>query len=187
MKYQQSLLVVLPQANSKDASPSTQRSDSALHLLRDFRDGCAGLRMSLETANIVLRPRLENAARRFSRCRLFRRNFLCNCLLGHSDTPIGKSVYSHKTVSIKLKVILLQNSVCSQGNYILVTRAVRIAEFTTDKEPEHDIALELLCQDHVGTYALPFPCRRVTGHWRNQRTGQLIEVAIVGWRLWKRL
>jgi hypothetical protein len=68
----------------------------------------------------------------------------------------------------------------------LVTRAVRIAEFTTDKEPEPGIALELLCQDHVGTYALPFPCRRVAGQWRNQRTGQIIEVAIVGWRTWKR-
>ncbi len=67
----------------------------------------------------------------------------------------------------------------------MVTRAVRIAEFTTDKEPEVGIALELLCQDHNGTYALPFPCRRVVHEWHNQVTKEVIEAEIRGWSVWK--
>jgi hypothetical protein len=67
----------------------------------------------------------------------------------------------------------------------LVTRAVRIAEFTTDKEPVPGISLELLCQDHNGTYALPFPCLRVGREWHNQGTGEAIEAEILGWRVWK--
>ena len=67
----------------------------------------------------------------------------------------------------------------------MVTRAVRIAQFATDKEPESDSTLELLCEDHNGTYPLPFPCRRVGGEWLNQTTGQIIEAEIVGWRAWK--
>ena len=67
----------------------------------------------------------------------------------------------------------------------MVTRAVRIAEFTTDKEPEAGIALELLCQDHNGTYVLPFPSCRVGGAWYNQNTREIIEAEILGWRIWK--
>jgi hypothetical protein len=67
---------------------------------------------------------------------------------------------------------------------IVVTRAERIAEFTTDKEPEPGIPLELLCQDHNGTYALPFPCCRAEHDWRNQATGKSIEAEVLGWRVW---
>ncbi len=67
----------------------------------------------------------------------------------------------------------------------MVTRAVRIAEFTTGNEPEPGATLELLCQDHNGTYVLPFPCRRVGGEWHNQSTGEAIEAEILGWRVWK--
>lgn len=66
----------------------------------------------------------------------------------------------------------------------MVTREVRIAEFTTGKQPESNVALELLCQDHNGTYTLPFPCRRIDHEWRNQVTGEVIAAEILGWRIW---
>ncbi len=68
----------------------------------------------------------------------------------------------------------------------MATRDDRIARFTSDEEPEPDIALELLCEDHNGTYVLPFPCRRVGNEWWNQSTEQIIEAKIVGWRMWTR-
>jgi hypothetical protein len=67
----------------------------------------------------------------------------------------------------------------------MITRDERIAQFTTEEEPGSDIALELLCEDHRGTYALPFPCRHTGGEWFNQTTGEVLESEIVGWRVWK--
>ena len=40
----------------------------------------------------------------------------------------------------------------------------------------------MLCEDHVGTYLLPFLCRCTPEGFRNERTGELIERRIVGWR-----
>lgn len=40
----------------------------------------------------------------------------------------------------------------------------------------------LLCEDHNGTYVLPFPCRWADGAWRSTTTGSRIEVNVVGWR-----
>jgi hypothetical protein len=64
------------------------------------------------------------------------------------------------------------------------TRSQRIAEFTTNDEPPSGCEVELLCEDHVGTYLLPFPCRRDNGAWFNTRTGEELQAAILGWRLW---
>ncbi|MDR3448746.1 MAG: hypothetical protein P4M15_03175 [Alphaproteobacteria bacterium] len=68
----------------------------------------------------------------------------------------------------------------------MATRSERIAEFETDEEPSETEDVELLCEDHNGTYPLPFRCRRVGREWRNQTTGQIIEADIVGWRPWQR-
>ncbi len=67
----------------------------------------------------------------------------------------------------------------------MVTWTARVAAFTIDEEPRPEEEVELLCEDHCGTYLLPFPCRRVGREWHNQTTGQIIEVTIVGWRTWK--
>lgn len=63
--------------------------------------------MGLEAADIIFRPRSDYTPRRFGRGRLFCRDFLSCCFLsccflGHLDTPIERSIRSHKTVSIKL-------------------------------------------------------------------------------------
>ena len=64
----------------------------------------------------------------------------------------------------------------------MVTREQRIAEFTADDNPPTDMIVELLCEDHRGTYVLPFNCARTDGEWQNARTGERIEVTVLGWR-----
>ncbi len=66
----------------------------------------------------------------------------------------------------------------------MVTREVRIAEFTTDEEPRPTDEVELLCEDHRGTYVLPFPCRRSEHTWWNKQTGEKVEAEVLGWRPW---
>jgi hypothetical protein len=41
----------------------------------------------------------------------------------------------------------------------------------------------VLCEDHSGTYQLPFACRFVGGEWRNNESGGTVEATVVGWRL----
>ena len=62
------------------------------------------------------------------------------------------------------------------------TRAARLDDFITDATPSPDRLVELLCEDHVGTYLLPFLCRITAEGYRNQRTGELITGSVVGWR-----
>jgi hypothetical protein len=64
----------------------------------------------------------------------------------------------------------------------VATREQRLAQFATDREPAPGIPVEVLCQDHVGTYVLPFPCTWADGAWRNAGTGERIESDVIGWR-----
>ena len=64
----------------------------------------------------------------------------------------------------------------------MITRAERLADFTTDAGPALQALVEVLCEDHVGTYLLPFLCRLAPEGFRNARTGELIEGRVVGWR-----
>lgn len=66
----------------------------------------------------------------------------------------------------------------------MVTRVERLAEFTTGKEPRAGSKVELLCEDHRGTYVLPFPCHRADGAWVNTDTDEDLQVEIIGWRRW---
>ena len=61
-------------------------------------------------------------------------------------------------------------------------RQQRLDEFGEGGEPPAGEPVELLCEDHVGTYVLPFPCRWMDGAWRNFASGQPIEARVVGWR-----
>ena len=65
----------------------------------------------------------------------------------------------------------------------MVGRSTRIAQFVTDREPAPDAMVQLLCQDHIGTYTLPFLCYRVDGIWRSKATNEPLDVDVVGWRL----
>ena len=72
----------------------------------------------------------------------------------------------------------------SEGILLMATRAERLAEFTTDREPRPGSEAELLCEDHRGTYVLPFACRRVEGTWVNTYTDEDLQAEVIGWRAW---
>ena len=65
----------------------------------------------------------------------------------------------------------------------MATRERRLAEFNGHGDPAPDQAVQVLCEDHSGTYQLPFPCKYVDGGWRNAESGSVVEAAVVGWRL----
>jgi len=62
----------------------------------------------------------------------------------------------------------------------MATRQHRLNEF--DAGPPPDRAVELLCEDHNGTYVLPYLCQWRDGGWYNFVTGAAIETNVVGWR-----
>jgi hypothetical protein len=67
----------------------------------------------------------------------------------------------------------------------MVTRDYRISEFRHDEPPSRQ-ALQLLCEDHNGTYLLPFKCEYRDGAWYNlNSTAQPLQVKIIGWRPWR--
>jgi hypothetical protein len=65
----------------------------------------------------------------------------------------------------------------------MATRERRLAEFNGAGEPPPDQPVQVLCEDHSGTYQLPFACRFVDGEWRNVESGGTVEATVVGWRL----
>jgi hypothetical protein len=50
-------------------------------------------------------------------------------------------------------------------------RRQRLAAFPGQDTPPGDIACELLCEDHVGTYSLPYLCHWSNGTWRKRWNG----------------
>ena len=63
----------------------------------------------------------------------------------------------------------------------MATREHRMAEFNRTEPPANQ-PLELLCEDHCGTYVIPFACHFVNGEWRGVTRNQLIQAAVLGWR-----
>ena len=64
----------------------------------------------------------------------------------------------------------------------MATRERRLAEFNGNGEPPPDQPVQVLCEDHSGTYQLPFACRFIDGEWRNSESGGTVEATVVGWR-----
>ena len=64
----------------------------------------------------------------------------------------------------------------------MVTRQERIDAFTHQGVPPANQPLEVLCEDHVGTYVIPFLCRWNSGAWHSVDTSKPIEATVVGWR-----
>jgi hypothetical protein len=61
----------------------------------------------------------------------------------------------------------------------MATREYRLSEFNTGTPPANQ-PFELLCEDHRGTYTLPFACRWIDGAWVGPRNDR-IEATVVGW------
>ena len=68
----------------------------------------------------------------------------------------------------------------------MATRDYRLSEFTSDQSPPADTPVQVLCEDHVGTYLLPFYCIWREGGWHNPKTGEQIQVPVIGWRMEQR-
>ena len=64
----------------------------------------------------------------------------------------------------------------------MATRSSRLAGFVTESHPAVGTVVQVLCEDHVGTYLLPYLCRSVDGGFLNESTGDVIESRVVGWR-----
>ena len=64
----------------------------------------------------------------------------------------------------------------------LATRQARIDEFIHEGSPPFNKSLEVLCEDHNGTYVLPFLCQFRDGVWQNAKTRRAIEAEVIGWR-----
>ena len=60
----------------------------------------------------------------------------------------------------------------------MVTRQARIDAFH-EGVPPTDQSLELLWEDHIGTYVIPFLCRWRGGAWQSAETGKPIEATLV--------
>jgi hypothetical protein len=65
---------------------------------------------------------------------------------------------------------------------IMATRQHRISEFDQGLPPAGQ-SLELLCEDHSGTYLLPYLCNWKDGAWCNSAIGAAIEGKVIGWRV----
>jgi hypothetical protein len=64
----------------------------------------------------------------------------------------------------------------------LATRQERIDDFDHEGSPPADQPLQILCEDHVGTYVVPFLCQWRNGVWQNLATNRRIEATVIGWR-----
>jgi hypothetical protein len=63
----------------------------------------------------------------------------------------------------------------------MATRQARLAEFNQGT-PDPDQPVQVLCEDHNGTYLLPYCCEWHGGEWRNTETGVALASRVVGWR-----
>lgn len=63
----------------------------------------------------------------------------------------------------------------------MATREHRLSEFSSESPPK-DTPLEVLCEDHAGTYVLPYSCIWSGTTWRNAATATAIEARVLGWR-----
>lgn len=63
----------------------------------------------------------------------------------------------------------------------MATRQQRLDAFNQGVPPLEQ-SFELLCEDHVGTYVIPFLCRWSNGGWKSAETNTGIEAVVVGWR-----
>ena len=106
-----------------------------------------------------------------------------NILQPYSGAEIWQRYVSHGCDTKGVAEPLPWEHVRSTENHDMATRERRLAEFNGNGEPPPDQPVQVLCEDHSGTYQLPFPCRWVDGEWRNSESGSTVEATVVGWRL----
>jgi hypothetical protein len=65
---------------------------------------------------------------------------------------------------------------------LMTTRQQRMDAFVHEGDPPAEQLLELLCEDHIGTYLIPFMCRWTSPDWQSAETGERIQATVIGWR-----
>jgi hypothetical protein len=66
----------------------------------------------------------------------------------------------------------------------MATRDHRLAEFNNGAPPPGQ-QVQLLAEDHNGTYLLPFPCEWREGAWYGAEKTNALQAKVVGWRPWR--
>jgi hypothetical protein len=66
------------------------------------------------------------------------------------------------------------------GSFVarMATRRQRLDAFVHEGDPPADQPLEVLCEDHVGTYVIPFPCRWTGDYWQSMGTAERVQVTV---------
>jgi len=65
----------------------------------------------------------------------------------------------------------------------MATRQYRLDEFPSEPDRPVEQLYELLCEDHRGTYVLPFLCRWRDNEWWNKGMSHRIDAKVIGWRV----
>jgi hypothetical protein len=63
----------------------------------------------------------------------------------------------------------------------MATRQARLDEINQGI-PKENRPLQILCEDHCGTYVIPYVCQWSDGAWRKVGSAKVIEAAVIGWR-----
>ena len=63
----------------------------------------------------------------------------------------------------------------------MATRQERLTEFSESIPPEGK-PVQLLCEDHCGTYLIPYDCERRDGAWYRIGISEPIDANVIGWR-----
>jgi hypothetical protein len=95
-----------------------------------------------------------------------------------NNHPLGNEYLQRRGLTVGRATI--------RGPSQMAARQERIDAFDHEGSPPTDQPLEILCEDHSGTYVIPFLCRWSDGTWQNAKTRRSIEVAVIGWREAKR-
>jgi hypothetical protein len=64
----------------------------------------------------------------------------------------------------------------------VAARKKRLAAFPGEGSPPPGTPCDLLCEDHVGTYILPYPCHWSKGTWRSVIMDEPVMSGVVGVR-----
>jgi hypothetical protein len=81
------------------------------------------------------------------------------------------------------RFLFMKKSCCfEQVSKRIAARQKHLAKFPGEGTPPGAVACELLCEDHVGTYSLPYLCHWSNGSWRSIETGEPVKAGVVAWR-----
>jgi hypothetical protein len=92
--------------------------------------------------------------------------------------------YSIKNAdSDSISIYEIRIVVLNQVSKRIAARQKHLAKFPGEGTPPDAVACELLCEDHVGTYTLPYLCHWSGGTWRSVGTKEPVKAGLVGWRV----